>query len=180
MQFIIFDLEATCWQGRPPGTTQETIEIGAFKINPYGEAESYFHRFVQPILHPQLSLYCKQLTQIDQSDINRARGFSEVMEDFCDWIGVYDEEYLLASWGGFDQRQLQRDCALHRQEDDWLEPYIDLKRQYARLRNLNRPKGLKSVVQLEGLEFTGQHHRALDDAENLVKIFRKYLDVWQY
>lgn len=180
MQFIIFDLEATCWQGRPPGTTQETIEIGAFKVDRYGDVQSYFNRFIQPILHPQLSLYCKQLTQIDQVDINRAASFPEVIEDFCDWIGIYDEEYLLASWGGFDQRQLQRDCALHRYEEEWLEPYIDLKRQYAEVRGLNKSKGLKNVVEKEGFEFTGQHHRAIHDADNLVKVFQKYRDMWQY
>ena len=44
MNFIIFDLEATCWEGKPPNMVQETIEIGAVRINPYGEVEDTFNR----------------------------------------------------------------------------------------------------------------------------------------
>ncbi len=178
--FIIYDLEATCWEGRPPGMTQETIEIGAYKVTPYGEVLSYFNRFVRPVVHPQLSLFCKQLTGIDQVDINRAAEFPVVIEDFQDWIDVYDEDYVLASWGKFDQKQLRQDCRLHRLEDDWLEPHLNLKQQYADVKKLAKIKGLKSAVQAEGFDFTGDHHRALDDAENLTKVFIKYLDVWRY
>jgi hypothetical protein len=32
MNFIIFDLEATCWMGRPPHGINEIIEIGAVKV----------------------------------------------------------------------------------------------------------------------------------------------------
>ncbi|MCC6410310.1 MAG: 3'-5' exonuclease, partial [Saprospiraceae bacterium] len=42
MHYIIYDLEATCWENTPPGYIQETIEIGAFRINPYGEVRGKF------------------------------------------------------------------------------------------------------------------------------------------
>jgi inhibitor of KinA sporulation pathway (predicted exonuclease) len=31
---------------------------------------------------------------------------------------------------------------------------------------------------MEQMLFTGQHHRAISDAENLVKLFLKYLGYW--
>lgn len=180
MNFIIFDLEATCWEGRPPGMTSETIEIGAVKLNPYGELVSTFNRFIKPVLHPQLSLFCQQLTSIAQPDINCASGFKTVIEAFQDWIGVYEEDYLLCSWGGFDKRLLLQDCRLHKLEDEWLDPHINLKEQYADMKRLRQPRGLKSAVEIEGFEFTGQHHRGIDDAINLAKIFVKYRDSWVY
>jgi inhibitor of KinA sporulation pathway (predicted exonuclease) len=40
--------------------------------------------------------------------------------------------------------------------------------------------GLKSAVEREGFEFTGTHHRGIDDAENLAKIFVQYLGLWHF
>ncbi len=180
MKFIIFDLEATCWMGRPPGMVQETIEIGAIQLNNYGEELGSFNRFIRPIIHPNLSAFCRELTSIDQDDVDRADNFPQVIEEFKDWIDVDEEDYLLCSWGGFDKKMLARDCALHDLHDDWLDQHINLKRQYQLFKRLHRPCGLKSAVRKEGFEFTGIHHRGIADAENLTKVFRKHLDVWQY
>lgn len=180
MNFIIFDLEATCWAQQSPSLVQETIEIGAVLINPYGEVEDHFSRFVRPKINPMLSGYCQSLTGISQIDVNRGRPFPEVIQDFQDWIGVDEEDYLLCSWGGFDKRLLRQDCALHRLEPDWVDKHINLKAQYSEFRKLRRPIGLKAAVEREGFEFTGQHHRGIDDAENLAKLFVKFLDEWQY
>ncbi|MEO1712210.1 MAG: 3'-5' exonuclease [Bacteroidota bacterium] len=180
MNFIIYDLEATCWQGRPPRMVQETIEIGALKIDGYGEVLGIFNQFIRPKLNPQLSSYCRELTTIEQSYIDRSDRFDLVIEDFQDWIGIYEEEYLLCSWGSFDKKQLINDCELYHMESDWLEKHINLKRQYQELRRLRQPRGLRAAVESEGFEFTGTHHRGIADAENLAKIFTKYLDVWSY
>lgn len=159
---------------------QEIIEIGAYKVDRYGEVLSYFSSFVRPVIHPQLSLFCKQLTSIEQQDVNRASEFPAVVEDWQDWIGIFDEDYVLAAWGAFDIKQLRADCRLHRMEEDWLDSNINLKKQYAEIRGLRKPRGLRAAVDKEGFEFTGEQHRAIDDAQNLVKIFRKLLDVWRY
>jgi 3'-5' exoribonuclease 1 len=180
VNFIIYDLEATCWQGRPPSMTQEIIEIGAILINEYGEVEGSFNKFVRPIIHPMLSAFCQELTSIDQVDVNRAATFPRVIEDFQDWAGIWDEDYMLCSWGGFDKRMLRQDCELHHLDGDWVEPHMNLKRQYREIKRLKRPRGLRKTVEKEGFEFTGIHHRAISDAENLAKVFTKYLDVWQY
>lgn len=180
MNFIIYDIEATCWEGRPPSMVQETIEIGAVKMDNYGDVLGTFQRFVRPVLHPQMSLFCKRLTDIDQADINRASDFPRVIEDFKDWADIWDEDYLLCSWGSFDQKLFRQDCQLHRLEDEWTDAFINLKRQYHDIKGLRRQRGLKRSVEAEGFEWTGDHHRALDDAINLAKIFRKHLDMWQY
>ena len=180
MYFIIYDLEATCWQGKPITKTQEVIEIGAVKMDLYGEIIEAFSRFVRPVLNPVLSAYCQELTSISQIDINRADTFNNVIEDFQDWIEVFDVEYLLCSWGRFDKKLLQQDCELHELESSWLDPHINVKRQYQEFKRLRKPRGLKHAIEAEGFEFTGTHHRAISDAENLGKIFLKYLDEWVY
>ena len=88
MNFIIYDLEATCWTGRPPGLVQETIEIGAVHINGYGEELGSFNKFIRPIVNPNLSPFCRELTSITQEDVNRANTFPSVIEAFQDWIDI--------------------------------------------------------------------------------------------
>lgn len=180
MNFIIYDLEATCWQGRPPRMIQETIEIGALKLDRYGEMKGVFNQFIRPKLNPRLSAYCQELTTIEQSVIDRSDTFELVVEEFQDWIEMDEEEYLLCSWGSFDKWQLINDCKLHSLEYDWLDHHINLKRQYQDIRRLRQPRGLRSAVESEGFEFTGTHHRGIADAENLAKLFTKFLDEWVY
>lgn len=181
MNFIIYDLEATCWQGNPLSRTQEIIEIGAVKVNSYGEETGSFEQFVQPILHPRLSAFCTELTSIEQRQIDRAKDFIEVVEYFQDWAEIFEEDYMLCSWGGFDRRMLIQDCHLHDLDIDWIEDHhINIKKQYHDIKRLRKPRGLKRTVEKEGFEFTGIHHRGISDAENLAKIFVKYLDVWRF
>lgn len=180
MNFILFDLEATCWQGISPDGIQEVIEIGAFKINRYGKILDSFHLFVKPVVNPLLSPYCRNLTSIVQEQVDKAPKFKRAINSFLEWIEQDEEDFLLCSWGHFDQVLMQSECQQNGIDTDWLDHYIDLKRQYQEIKGLNRPKGLKNVVEREGFEFTGTHHRALDDTENLVKVFKKYLDEWMY
>lgn len=180
MHFIIFDLEATCWEGRPPTMVQEIIEIGALRVNQFGEVESSFNRFIKPKLHPFLSTFCQQLTSIRQLDVDRASGFVSVIEDFQDWADVYDEDYLLCSWGSFDRKMLIQDCKLHKIEEDWAERHINLKQQYHDFKRLRRPRGLKAAVEAEGYEFAGRQHRGIYDAQNLTRLFIHFLDEWRY
>lgn len=181
MKFIVYDIEATCWDGRPPGMVQETIEIGACALDNYGRVTGQFSRLIKPVIHPQMSLFCKKLTKIDQSELNRARNFKRVIEEFKDWVGVDDQEdYLLAGWGDFDQLQLMEDCRMHRLEDYWLEEYIDLRVQYQEIRKLPKKRGLKAAVKHEGYTWEGEQHRALVDAQNTVKVFQEMIDEWRY
>lgn len=180
MNFIVFDLEATCWEGRPDGMVQEIIEIGAVRLNRFGEVEDVFNRFVQPVINPTLSLFCRQLTNIDQRDIDRSRTFPDVIDEFQDWADIFYEDYLLCSWGNFDKRMFIQDCKLHELEYEWAEDHINLKRQYHEIRRLRKARGLQYTLEKEGFEFEGTAHRGIDDAKNLVKIFVKYLDEWMY
>ena len=180
MNFIIFDLECTCWADRPSGMEMETIEIGAVKLDDFGTHIGTFSVFIRPTVHPVLSDFCRHLTSISQIDVNRADFFPRVIDDFMNFIELEEEDYLLCSWGGFDKRQLIAECKRHDIETAWLESHINMKDQYQKMKKYRQPIGLKKAVEREGFEFTGIHHRGISDAENLAKIFVKHLDVWQY
>ncbi len=178
MQYIVFDLEATCWEGNTIGRVQEIIEIGALRIDAYGSIGDTFQRFVRPVQHPVLSPYCRNLTGIEQSDVNAARTFQYAGGALIAWIEAGDPEHVLCSWGSKDRDILMRECRDHKLPDDWLDSYIDVKAQYHQLKGLKRRSGLRKSLLREGITFDGNHHRALDDAANLGTLFVRYIDEW--
>ena len=97
-QFIVYDLEATCWRSRKPRKV-EIIEIGAVKLNEKLEIVDDFCQFVRPKLHPEISPFCTKLTSIVQDDIEDAPLFDEAIELFEDWVGFDDTRSMLMSWG---------------------------------------------------------------------------------
>lgn len=180
VNYIIYDLEATCWLGRPPKGYNEIIEIGAVKINEYGEYLGSFERFVKPTINPVLSGFCKKLTSIEQGQIDRAQVFPKVLDDFMEWADMDYEDFFVCSWGNNDKKLFLGECTIHKLDNDWLDNYVNLKNQFDRIKGTSVKGTLKKIVQREGFEFTGIQHRAISDAENLAKIFLKYFDEWTF
>ena len=72
MRYIITDLEATCWENTRNTNRMEIIEIGAVEmLSARGSNTREFSRFVRPVVEPQLSAFCKQLTSISQADVDQ-------------------------------------------------------------------------------------------------------------
>lgn len=179
MNYIVFDLEATCWRGHPPNGVNEIIEIGALRINEYGEELSVFSKFVKPSVNPLLSPFCKQLTSITQQQVDSARNFPYVIREFLEWgeIESSDDTYLI-SWGENDKGLFLTDCRIHKLENEWTEKHVNLKQHYKDLKRLPKAMSLRKAVENEGFEFTGVSHRGIDDAINLAKVFVKHIDEW--
>lgn len=178
MHYIVFDLEATCWEERD-NRRNETIEIGAVLINEKQEVISEFQQFVKPLMNPVLSDFCTNLTSIQQADVDDAPLFPEAIENFKTWFQESEEDYLLCSWGFYDRKQLEHDAGIHGLEADWVAQHISLKHQYAKFKGLRRAIGMKNALKKEKIALDGTHHRGIDDARNIAKIFVKYFDRWQ-
>lgn len=179
MHYIIVDLEATCWEGRTKNKN-EIIEIGAVLINEEQEIVSEFQQFVKPLQHPILSEFCMELTSITQAEVDAALYFNEVLEQFKSWFQAEKEPYWLCSWGFYDRNQFINDCQLYGLDTEWVQPHISLKHQYRDIHQLRRPIGMKRALAREQIDLKGTHHRGIDDARNIAKIFLKYFAEWQY
>ena len=180
MNFIILDLEATCWQGNVMDRRQEVIELAAYHINGYGEWGEFFTSFVRPIDHPRLSAYCIELTHITQDMVDKARKFDLVFERFQEWLENIDRPQLLCTWGAKDVPILLAECKRHDIDPDFFPKAINLKAQYAQLHRLYKEVGLMKAIEHSGLEFEGEAHRAKADAYNTARLFLHYLDKWMY
>lgn len=178
MKYIIVDLEATCWAQKDQLHRNEIIEIGAVWVNDAQQTVAQFSEFVRPVLNPVLSEFCTGLTTITQKNVDSADTFPNVLRRFRSWIG--DEPYVLCSWGFYDRSQFAADCHLHGLDTRWLEPHISLKHQYASIRRLPRPVGMSQALRMEKITPTGTHHRGIDDAVNISRIFVRHFDHWDF
>jgi 3'-5' exoribonuclease 1 len=177
MNYIILDLEATCWETKKV-SPNEIIEIGAVCINPEKQLVGEFCSFVKPSINPLLSEFCTQLTSITQENVDAAPLFPEAVAAFQSWILSFGNDYLLCSWGYYDQTQLIQDCKAHNIAIDWLDAHISIKHQYSKIKN-TRSLGMKAALAREELTLEGTHHRGIDDAKNIVNIFLKLWGQWK-
>lgn len=169
MDYVIIDLEATCWQERTPRERKETIEIGAVRMDgetlrPYDE----FATFVRAVENPELSDFCRRLTHIRQRQVDEAPLFTVALAQLVEWLGP--DPVLFCSWGTFDRTQLRIDCRRHGIPfPEALSQHVDLKRAFAEWRQHKRV-GLSKALTLLGMSFVGTPHRGLHDARNVARI----------
>ena len=153
MNFIILDLEATCWQGNIMNRRQEIIELAAYTVNGYREWNGSFQRFVKPVEHPRLSAYCTDLTGISQDQINKAKNFEYVFMDFQEWMESHDTPQLLCTWGQKDIPIIREECKVHDLDCSFLPKTINLKSQFATIHALPKQIGLQKALDMAGIEF---------------------------
>ncbi|TSC67336.1 MAG: inhibitor of the KinA pathway to sporulation [Parcubacteria group bacterium Gr01-1014_66] len=119
-QFVIADIEYTCWEGSMERNwseeweKREIVEIGAVRVK--GSTLEEIHHFlviVKPRINPILSTYFIALTGIEQERVDREGAvFPEAMKQFTTWVG----DDLVFAWGmseGGDWKVLEENCGFH-------------------------------------------------------------------
>ncbi|MGF6667186.1 exonuclease domain-containing protein [Pseudomonas monsensis] len=178
------DLEATCDEVGESESSRtlavlpdqmETIEIGLVVIDLETlEVVDEFQRFVRPQINPVLTDFCRELTSIQQADVDNASTYVEVGQELGAFIARYPDA-AWASWGDYDARQLERDAGLaacpsllsglqHFNVRKWHKGLYD-----------DQPKSLKETVESLGLVWEGTYHRGIDDARNVASIIKEML-----
>ncbi len=177
--WLVIDLEATTDDGGWPLEEMEVIEIGASIVTRAGREIDHFQRFIRPQRRPLLTAFCRQLTHITQANIDHASPTKHVWEQFERWLGQHLPKLEgWASWGDYDRKQLEQEWQ-QKQLNSALEhlPHTNLKQLFANARQLKHPLGLNSALQLAGMQFSGQQHRALEDARNTARLLPLVLRV---
>lgn len=170
--WLVIDLEATTEEGGWPLEEMEIIEIGASLVDAEGRELDHFQRLVRPLRRPRLTAFCCHLTHIDQAAVDAAAPLERVWVQFEAWLACHRPQLAgWASWGDYDRRQLEQDWQRLQLQSLLAQlPHLNLKRCFAEARQLKRPVGLKTALQLAGLGFAGQQHRALSDARNSARL----------
>lgn len=181
--WCVVDLEATCdEQDKPdcvvPREEMETIEIGAVMVDGQTyEVRSEFQTFVRPVRNPQLTPFCRKLTGISPDQVDQAPEFPQAWEAFLVWANRLPGWHF-GSWGRYDVTQFRRDGEFW--GIDTMQALVDptnLKRVFARQRNI-KECGIPAALSIAGLgEFQGDHHRGIDDARNAARLLAAILDL---
>ena len=131
-----------------------------------------YRHCVKPTRRPLLTPFCRELTHITQANIDSAQPLSEVWPAFERWLAQHQARLEgWASWGGYDRQQLLQEWQRLNIDSGLSKvPHMNLKQRFAKARRLERPLGLNGALQLAGMQFNGQQHRALEDARNTARL----------
>jgi inhibitor of KinA sporulation pathway (predicted exonuclease) len=181
--YIILDIESTCWDKYDYNNSHnvsEIIEIGAVKLNENLEMIGEFDEFIKPQIHPILSDFCTNLTSINQEQIDSAQGFYDVMDKFVMWVFKNSGDIKFGSWGFYDKKKILNECEHKRLKSSifmssFAKNHISIKHQFADIHNMP-PCGMGEALNMLNIPLTGTHHRGIDDAKNIFKIFINIFD----
>lgn len=147
----------------------EIIEIGAVKLDEQYQQVGRYSCYVRPE-YGEIARNITLLTGITQADVQDAPPLSQALEDFLGWIGP--GKVRVYSWSDSDRSQLLRECTLKGLYPDRLPApfrrWMDFQRVYTRLMGLSRHSNLslRNAMGAVDQDFSGDQHRAVDDAEN--------------
>jgi inhibitor of KinA sporulation pathway (predicted exonuclease) len=167
---LVVDVESTCWEQAPPrGQMSEIIEIGLCVVElsllRLVERRSLM---VRPMMS-EVSEFCTQLTGITTDMVADAPPLSEALKVLRTQYHAADR--LFASWGDYDRDQFRRNCATYNLKYPFGPTHLNIKNLFSVALGLNRELGLDAACQHLGLTMEGSHHRGVDDAWNIARIF---------
>jgi inhibitor of KinA sporulation pathway (predicted exonuclease) len=171
---VIIDLEATCDEPRPKWAS-EIIEIGVCLLD-LSSLEITDNRglLVKPVSSP-VTPFCTKLTTITQEMLDKD-GIT-----LPEAINILERDYKLdkrtwASWGDYDRKQFLRDCSAKGIAfPGESRTHLNLKSIMQVELGLFAEEGLDTACERFHLKMEGTHHRGVDDARNIARIYQKHL-----
>ncbi|KAL8129382.1 hypothetical protein V2J09_018537, partial [Rumex salicifolius] len=172
--FVVIDFEATCDKIKNPHP-QEIIEFPAVLVNGRTrQVEDSFQLYVRPTCNQQLSDFCKELTGIQQSQVDKGVMLSEALLMHDKWLeekGIKNTNFAVVTWSNWDCRvMLESECRFKRiRKPPYFNRWINLKVPFCQVFGGARCN-LKEAVELAGLTWEGRAHCGLDDAKNTANL----------
>jgi len=168
--FVVIDFEATCDKEQIP-QPQEIIEFPSVLVNSMtGQLEASFQTYVRPSYHRTLTEFCKELTGIQQMQVDEGVSLMEALFMHDKWLeekGIKNTNFAVVTWSNWDCRvMLESECQMKRiRKPPYFNRWINLKVPFHEVFGDVRCN-LKQAVQLSGLPWVGRAHCGLDDARN--------------
>uniref|UniRef100_A0A8C4R751 Exoribonuclease 1 n=1 Tax=Eptatretus burgeri TaxID=7764 RepID=A0A8C4R751_EPTBU len=179
----VVDFEATCEKGQRE-YQHEIIEFPVVLVNLHKRCvEGYFREYVRPLVIPQLTDYCIELTGIKQEVVDGAETFPTVLLHAVEWmqqLGLGTRHtFCFLTDGSYDMsRFLYQQCKLSSLKfPTFARRWINVRKSFSRFAKV--PKNtvqLKCMLEKFGLQFEGRPHSGLDDAKNIARIALELAD----
>lgn len=179
--FAVLDFEATCQDG-PRMEPQEIIELPIVLVHGVtGKILKEFRTYVRPVHHPQLTVFCTELTGIKQEEVKSAPIWSTALASAQGWLDGQLQEYelqhcMFVTCGDWDlANMIGRQCALSGEHvPARFRQWINIKSVFQKV--VGKPaRGMKEMLRVLGLVLEGHHHSGLDDSRNIARILVELL-----
>ncbi|CAB4058671.1 THEX1 [Lepeophtheirus salmonis] len=167
--FVVIDFEATCEERNPSNYKHEIIEFPAVLISSRtAEVVDTFHEYIRPLINPNLSTFCKNLTGISQKTVNARSKYT----------------FSLVTDGPFDMGRFLYLQTRHSSIafPEYASKWVNLRKcfinyykpSYNNIHKTSTP-GLQAMLTSLGMEFEGSPHSGIDDAKNIARIVIRLL-----
>ncbi|TKY68351.1 ERI1 exoribonuclease 2 [Spatholobus suberectus] len=172
--FVVIDFEATCDKDKNPHP-QEIIEFPSVIVSSItGQLEACFQTYVRPTCNQLLSDFCKDLTGIQQIQVDRGVTLSEALLRHDKWLekkGIKNSNFAVVTWSSWDCRvMLESECRFKKiRKPPYFNRWINLKIPFSEVFGAVRCN-LKEAVEIAGLAWQGRAHCGLDDAKNTARL----------
>ncbi|MFA5599552.1 MAG: 3'-5' exonuclease [Phenylobacterium sp.] len=168
MNFIVLDVEATCWENEKR-SIQEIIEIGAVSISADTLEENWNTSIIiKPVYEPKLSEFCTELTSINQEMVDNGVSYKDAIKRLNEKL-EYDD--VFCSWGKFDDNIMRKNCQLHNVKYPFGNGHSNIKNVVSSVLG-TKIKSVSKMCNFLGVKFQGRLHRGIDDALNMCEILR--------
>jgi inhibitor of KinA sporulation pathway (predicted exonuclease) len=175
-EILVVDIEATCWDtANPEGMENDIIEIGICLLNIQTGEISENHGILVKPERSEISAFCTELTTITPEMIE---GQGIYFKEACRILKnqYSSQSRAWASFGAYDMKQFQRQCAAMSIGYPFGPSHINVKTLFALKKKLDHEEGMSEALALLDIPLEGTHHRGIDDANNIAKILRWILN----
>ena len=177
---LVIDVESTCWEEpEKPGPNEfsEIIEIGIAVVD-IKKLEIVRNECI--MVRPQssrISKFCTKLTTLTQEQVDKGITYQEAMKKLQKDFESNDRTFV--SWGDYDRKMFERNCKDYNVKYPFGPRHMNLKNAFTMLNNLDREPGMDTALEYLGMKLDGTHHRGIDDARNIGKIFAETLKTFR-
>lgn len=174
--YLFLDLEMNTWKSNSGGLNSEIIEIGAVLMDENLRIIDTFNELVRPTHKKKLSPYCLRLTGISREKLFNSLSLNDVLADFKHWTDDFKDITRIYSWNESDYKQIIKECSFKGIETEFILALKNCYTDYQMIfgQEFDWPTcGLSDAMKVFGIKQTGRTHRALNDAMDLARLFKK-------
>ena len=171
---LVVDIEATCWEKIPRGSTNEIIEISLTVLNTKTNKNEANEGIIVKPTTTTVSEFCTQLTTLTQADVDKGITFAQACGVLTN--NYQSTKYTFASWGDYDRNQFKRQCEKELVPYPFSTTHLNVKNLFAIKYKLDKEVGMMEALQLSKLEHTGVHHRGFSDSLNITNLLLHLLN----
>jgi inhibitor of KinA sporulation pathway (predicted exonuclease) len=174
----VLDFEATCWPEERNDQIREIIEFPSilYKVDYKNKIHyiSEFAEYVRPVINPNLSKYCTELTGIEQHQVDGARVLKDVYKDHCKWLVEnvpIGSKFTFVTVGKWDL-DIMLPIEAHRygiKLNNYYRKWIDLKDEFRHFYG-RTAGGMMNMLSKLNIKHKGRHHSGISDCRNTAEI----------